>query len=694
MFNAPDEAEIDLTLPGAVTGQPSEYERLVAVLAPLLQDADPPEVTSLKSTDLDFLAGETGQNRAHLSDLLSAVGLYQDAAAALGTSPGAAAITSSDLLVPAFYGLLRAGLSAGWTQLLQSGEPAINSSLISAANDGIVPLAVGQDASQIAAELASLAAQLAIAPAGGGSTLASALLGTASLSSAQQQTLVAAATSATGTPQEFWASLPSQPGFDAATVAHLQLTLQLGLLTGNNVPLVQALLAQPSVSSVKDLVSMDSAAWTQVLSAPVDGQPIPVPAGVPGATPAEQLQNYAQYLTDTIQSAFPNETVAHLVATSAISTGPGTQAAIGQFFTNSPDFDIRTTRITSYAAANGPTAFAGIPPATQPAVITELQRLQRAFQVSVSADSMTTMLQLGLDAAHKVADIAPQSFSDRFATVLGGSDTAAAIYQRATYINARNVGLIVQLNDTVNGVNAPGLTGGAVGRIGGASGGSTAKEQILQQYPDYAELFGALDPCACDECTSVISPAAYLVDMLQFLGGSTPNDFLPPGSSAPAGPSPLNAAGNTPLDVLIGGGQDHNGNPLPGHQPDLQYLKLTCENTNTELPYINLVNEVMESYILYSDPTQYAAHDTGDATTTELDASPQYTLDGTQYGIGGPSPAPLNAPNPAPPRAPRPVMVRTSRSRTRAIRSRFRSTSRSRSPGRTCSGSGPAATRS
>jgi hypothetical protein len=93
------------------------------------------------------------------------------------------------------------------------------------------------------------------------------------------------------------------------------------------------------------------------------------------------------------------------VATGAISTEPDTQAAIGQFFTNSPDFDIRTTRITSYVTANGPTAFGGIAPALQPAVIAELQRLQRTFQISVSADSMTTLHQLELDAAHKVADI-------------------------------------------------------------------------------------------------------------------------------------------------------------------------------------------------------------------------------------------------------------------------------------------------
>jgi hypothetical protein len=664
-FNAPAEATIDLTLSGAVAGQPSEYDRLVAVLSPVLHDADPPEVTSLKSTDLDFLAGETGQDRAHLTALLDAVTLYQDATAALRTSPiGAAgdasttavwtqpatkAITSPDLLVPAFYGLLREGLSADWAQLLQAGESAISSSLVSAVTDGIIPAPVGQDASQIAAELAGLAAKQVITGTGGSSTAVSALLGAASLSSAQQQTLVTAAIGATGTPQEFWASLPSQPGFDAVTVARLQLTLQLGLLTGNNVPLVQALLAQPSVSSVKDLVSMDAAGWTQLLSTPVGGQPVPVPAGVPGATPAEQLQNYAQYLRGTIQSIFPNETVAHLVATGVISTEPATQAAIGQFFANSPDFDIRTTRITSYVAANGSAAFAGIPAGTRPAVVSELQRLQRAFQISVSADSMTTLLQLGLDAAHLVADIPPKSFTDGFSEALGGSDTAEAIYQRATHINARNIGLIVQLNDAVNGVTVRGLGGTSV------NGGSSAKDTILQQLPDLADLFGALDPCACDQCTSVISPAAYLVDMLQFLGGSTPNDFLPPGSTPPAGPSRVNASGNTPLDVLIGGGNDplrskRAGSPqgLPGRRPDLKFLKLTCENTNTELPYIDLVNEVMEAYILYDLSTQFAAHDTGDTTTTELDASPQYTLDAPRYTIGGPLPKPLTAPDPLP----------------------------------------------
>jgi hypothetical protein len=645
MFNAGGTAEIDLTLSGAVAGQPSEYERLVALLAPLLEGADPPDVTALKASDLDFLVGETGADRAELTDLLTAVGLYQDAAAAFANSPPkskrgtAAAITSADLLVPAFYGLLREGLSPDWTTLLQSGQAAIQSALSSAVGDGIIPRGLARSSKRIASQLAGLATAQALGTPTA-ATPVSALLGAASLSTEQQQTLLTAAATSTGTPQEFWSSLPRQSGFNASSVARLQLTLQLGALTGNNVPVVEALLARASVNSPADLVGMGVDDWTELLSTGANGQMISVPAGVPGTTPAEQVANYAKGLVGTIQSTFPNETVAHLVASSAVAVDQPTKAAIGQFFANAPDFDIRTTRITSYVSANSQKVFARIPAQSQPALVSQLQRLQRALQISVDADSMTNMLALGLDAAHLVAGIPPQSFVDRFGPALGGADVATAIHQRAGFIDARSAGLIAQLNDAAYGL-APAALGG-LGLNAGAGPGA-AKKQILEQFPDYEELFGALDPCECDDCMSVISPAAYFVDMLQFLDGSTPNDFVPPGSPPPSGPSPLNAHGNTPLDVLIGkkGG-------LAGRRPDLAYLKLTCENTYTELPYVDLVNEVMESYILYGGPTRFAAHDTGEATSTQLGASPQFTLDSTEYGVAGPPPAGATGPSPNP----------------------------------------------
>ena len=37
-------------------------------------------------------------------------------------------------------------------------------------------------------------------------------------------------------------------------------------------------------------------------------------------------------------------------------------------------------------------------------------------------------------------------------------------------------------------------------------------------YASLETLFGSMDFCACDHYRSVLSPAAYLVDLLQFLG--------------------------------------------------------------------------------------------------------------------------------------------------------------------------------
>ena len=74
---------------------------------------------------------------------------------------------------------------------------------------------------------------------------------------------------------------------------------------------------------------------------------------------------------------------------------------------------------------------------------------------------------------------------------------------------------------------------------------------ISQNRPDYSSLFGSAEFCDCPQCRSVHSPAAYLVDLLQFLGPDIP--------------------GITPLDVLIGNAKKTwaDGTPIIGRRPDL-----------------------------------------------------------------------------------------------------------------------------
>jgi hypothetical protein len=130
-----------------------------------------------------------------------------------------------------------------------------------------------------------------------------------------------------------------------------------------------------------------------------------------------------------------------------------------------------------------------------------------------------------------------------------------------------------------------------------------AKNTLVQQFPTMTSLFGNIDFCQCEDCRSVLSPAAYFVDVLDLLGTN----------SAP------NAAGCTALDVLIG-----KDATVPSRRPDLGALPFTCENTNTAMPYIDLVNEIFEYYIAHSQLNAGAAYDTGTAWSADLVAEPQH----------------------------------------------------------------------
>ncbi|MCU0734245.1 MAG: neuraminidase-like domain-containing protein, partial [Methylotetracoccus sp.] len=151
------------------------------------------------------------------------------------------------------------------------------------------------------------------------------------------------------------------------------------------------------------------------------------------------------------------------------------------------------------------------------------------------------------------------------------------------------------------------------------------QEVIAKNRPDYASLFGSFELCDCEHCRSIYSPAAYLVDLLQFLDPKIP--------------------GVTPLDVLIGNSNKKwpDGKPIVGRRPDLAHIQLSCENTNTTLPYVDLVNEVLESYIAFEQTLPLQKTDAGGAplsppvplpnessagvTAAELAANPENTRD-------------------------------------------------------------------
>ncbi len=90
-----------------------------------------------------------------------------------------------------------------------------------------------------------------------------------------------------------------------------------------------------------------------------------------------------------------------------------------------------------------------------------------------------------------------------------------------------------------------------------------------KEIPNLDVLFQHADFCECDECSSVYGAAAYLTDVLHFL---MQRETDPPST-------------------------DSVRDRLLERRPDIGDIDLNCDNTNVQLPYIDIVNEILEEAI-------------------------------------------------------------------------------------------------
>jgi hypothetical protein len=219
-----------------------------------------------------------------------------------------------------------------------------------------------------------------------------------------------------------------------------------------------------------------------------------------------------------------------------------------------------------------------------------VKRLQRVMFVTPEVDAAEALLGQGIHSATQITMMGRQQFFD-MATGAGISKRDAnRMYGTATQRYAGMVALYTQLNR-----DALGVWPAAIGDVSGLDqpiSGAVARDQSL------TTLFGSQDFCATDSCTSILSPAAYLCDLLYWLRYRR-------------------TGAQTALDVLT------------GRRPDIGNLKLDCPNTETPLPYIDLVNELLGDAI--SPPTDPNStvnppwkQTTDGKTAAELRAAPEY----------------------------------------------------------------------
>ena len=437
---------------------------------------------------------------------------------------------------------------------------------------------------------------------------------------------------------ELWEAVRGSLG--EADEKRLRLDGQLAYLTLNNAPLIRKLHVAGGLNGVTESVSLAqmgyyrSNKWQDLIGDDA------IPAEILGETNEERRTRYADVLAAQVRLSFPTMVVAQMVKEGETPIAPGMRDQVHAFLTeHQGKFEIGMQPVERYIVRSQlqvPTE-----------VSKEVTRIQRVYQITPSDGAMNALLKSGIDSAYAVTRYSQDGFIRTFKRELGGEANA-----RQTYAKAQ------QAHNFVLNIAFSYLTAGIAPAIGEHSPGSyidKSKGGDVIAYPTLEGLFGEMDFCACEHCRSILSPAAYLVDLLLFLDrdkdvwatdldhwkddhGNAPYPFADLAAWNDAG-QPVNTE-ITPLQVLL------------ERRPDIQHLPLTCENTNTPLPYIDLVNETLEYFIANDTEALslkgYTGHSTGvDDQPEELLASPQFVRDAAYITLGGahfPAPLPFHQP--------------------------------------------------
>ena len=352
--------------------------------------------------------------------------------------------------------------------------------------------------------------------------------------------------------------------------------MQLGTLAGGYLPMVEELQAKSvngEISSVQDLVGLPAQDWLALV------EKTGTPPNTPGETPAEQVRNYAKTLQQTLERAFPTQTIVEGLRL----TQP--ESDLIKFFDNSLDFDF-TSNVDRYLHDHADTAFTGV--SDVPALVKQLKSMQRLYRLTPDVGrfgAITTLSTAGLNSAQDIVRMGKAPFTKSFGTALGGTSIAESIYDKADQTTALALTFFGKYSTSLNSLTPRVIH-------------TTAAEAASS--PTWQTLFGSLSFCACEHCRSVYSPEAYLVDLLQFLKQQPATE-----------PDGTVRDDKTALDVLF------------KHRGDIGDIELSCDNTDTEMPYIDLVNEVLESAVVRQ---QLVAQQTT-WTAEELRANAEYLND-------------------------------------------------------------------
>ena len=549
-FAAQADVEISLTTaPGGKVPTPSAYRLLGTKVAGQLLQTPLGDLKQDKDTrELDFVARASNASFADIAHLHIAQRLAMQNRLDELTLYG---IFSQGIPTPldtALTDLPDAGIDEAFVAQVLDGVLAHSNASLAQALDAALAANVlpATFAAKRDAELARLDAlrmqRAGAAPYIRGKTPLNDVLAAAGVDPAASTAFVQAYAASGKRLRPTWKALRANTALTNEQLAALNTALNASELLGGNVVLVKDTmqrLAQGGLTKVRDLALLDETDWVARIQE-LDPEASTIPPVLPDDAPAQRITRFAKALAERFASRYLTTAFAGGLGKAATSSFAAREELVSVLSAH-PTFNLRRTNIDQYVARNNVEISA-------PA-LDSLKTLQRLSLLSPHYAAVEALKGAGYLSAQAVYFKGRAPFVAQMAPLLGSRPRAEAAWVRAQARYASALSAFGRFNLALNGATVALMAS------------PVPPEGSVASLPDLQALFGSLDYCECGDCRSMLSPAAYFVDLLQFLKQ------------------------RGVLDAML------------GRRPDLPFIALGCGNTDITLPYIDVVNELLEAAI-------------------------------------------------------------------------------------------------
>jgi peptidoglycan hydrolase-like protein with peptidoglycan-binding domain len=384
-----------------------------------------------------------------------------------------------------------------------------------------------------------------------GSANLQSILAMSSVQTGKHTAIAGALEQAQGFTDDFWQLVAEIPGLNPAAVCDLQATVDLGYIASNHDKtaafLKSKLTAKKAgpLTKVSDFAKLSQKEWVQLITD--NGNQIP--AWVEGANLNERRQAYAASLSDRAGELYPAVSLIADVSRSSLH-GLGSMTKILKAVEDNLDFELKSDNLDVLLKTTGSKLNKN--------EVAALKALQRVQRIAPSTRVGVTLLDSGYYSAAQVLRQGKANLAETFAKKGLPKEMAQSVFDAAEHQYAASLAALSKYRMNLQRIN-PGCIVSSV----------YSPEEIAElkkDIPDIETLFGSLDTFEVRHCESVLGPSAYLTDLFRFLDEK---------QSA--------LSGQTVQDVLF------------ARRPDLGTIKLNCQNTDTALPYIDLVCEILEN---------------------------------------------------------------------------------------------------